>query len=125
LKRDGDTRPTDKTIADAARGVRCDAYGCIGRTPSNSLVAVSLRRDALAEDCATADVVVSAVPVRGQCAAPKLAIDRFDVARNGAYAVWLGAKIRTETVQDDRGNRPWSEDPWKARARRPKFNSGE
>jgi competence protein ComEC len=125
LKRDGDARPAVQTVALAADGVRCDAYGCLGRTRSGVIVALSLRRDALAEDCANADIVVSAVPVRGQCVGPKLVVDRFDVARNGAYAVWLGTKFRVETVQSIRGERPWSEEPWQARARRPKFNSGE
>jgi competence protein ComEC len=111
-------------VAGGARGVHCDGYGCIGRARSNFLVAVSLRRDALAEDCAAAYIIVSAVPLRGTCIGPKLAIDRFDVARNGAYAVWIGEKIRTETVQRYRGDRPWSREAWQPRAKRPKFNSG-
>jgi hypothetical protein len=38
-------------------------------------------------------------------------IDRFDIARNGAYAIWLGKNIRSQSAQDARGTRPWSEPP--------------
>ncbi|HEY5047146.1 MAG TPA: ComEC/Rec2 family competence protein [Rhizomicrobium sp.] len=120
LKRDGDTRTPLAAIADSSRGVRCDAYGCIAKSPSRRVVALTLRRDALGEDCAVADIVVSAVPVRGHCTGPQIVIDRFDVVRNGAYAVWLGEKIRVETVKGIRGERPWSEEPWQARMRKPK-----
>jgi hypothetical protein len=35
-------------------------------------------------------------------------IDRFDVARNGAYAIWLGKDLRVENVRQTRGDRPWN-----------------
>ena len=72
------------------------------------LVAAASRAMALAEDCGTADIVVSAAPTRGLCAGPKLVIDRFDVARNGAYAVWFGKDLRVENVRAVRGERPWN-----------------
>jgi competence protein ComEC len=124
LKRDGDGRTSLQAEANIAQGVRCDAYGCIAQMRGNTPVAITLRRDALAEDCAVAGIVVSALPARRQCRGPKLIIDRFDVSRNGAYAVWLGEKMRVETVQENRGVRPWSGEPWNARARKPKLNSG-
>jgi competence protein ComEC len=108
LKRDGDSRLALQSIAGPSNDVRCDAFGCIGRARSGALIAVSLRRDALAEDCARVSLVISAVPVRGSCTGPKLVIDRFDVARNGAYAIWLGDTVRIETVQAERGSRPWT-----------------
>jgi hypothetical protein len=37
-----------------------------------------------------------------------LVIDRFDVARNGAYAVWFGTPLRVENVRAMRGARPWN-----------------
>ncbi|HEX4861048.1 MAG TPA: hypothetical protein VFV07_07405, partial [Rhizomicrobium sp.] len=42
------------------------------------------------------------------CNAPRMVIDRFDVAREGGYAVWLGAALRVETVEGERGRRPWA-----------------
>ncbi|MBS0274411.1 MAG: ComEC family competence protein [Proteobacteria bacterium] len=108
LKRDGDDRDYITAIATPRDGVRCDSYGCIARAGNGMLIAASTRAMALAEDCANADIVVSASPVRGLCAAPKLVVDRFDVARNGAYAVWFGKPLRIRNVREARGGRPWN-----------------
>src|SRR6202012_4530307 len=82
LKRDGDGRDVATIIATPKDNVRCDAEGCVATAPNGTLIASAFRPTALAEDCATAVIVVSATPVRGQCNGPKLVIDRFDVARN-------------------------------------------
>jgi len=116
LKRDGDARDLDAVIG--GPDIRCDADGCVARMRGGTLVAQSMRADGLAEDCATAAIVVSSKPARDFCHGPKLVIDRFDVWRNGAYAVWLGDPLTVETVQQDRGDRPWSAAP------RARFNSG-
>jgi competence protein ComEC len=123
LKRDGDARLARESIAQAKDGLRCDALGCVARMPGGVRVAAVRRVDALREDCAYADVVISAVPTRALCRQPRLVIDRFDVTRHGAYAVWFGQKILVETVQQVRGLRPWSRAPWQRRGGR--FNSGE
>ena len=117
LKRDGDERDIADAIATPADGVHCDALGCIARTASGLLVADVSRIDALAEDCASVAIVVSAVPTRRKCNGPRLVIDRFDVARNNGYAVWLGPPLRVETVEQDRGLRPWSAGPQYRRIR--------
>jgi competence protein ComEC len=108
LKRDGDARTLPVAIAGPHDGVRCDAYGCIARLGGGHVIATVARADALAEDCANAAIVVTAFPARGACVGPKLAVDRFDTARHGAYAVWLGKSLTVETVEDARGQRPWS-----------------
>jgi competence protein ComEC len=120
LKRDGDGRAPDAAVATPANGVRCDAAGCVTRV-NGMLLAAPSRPDALAEDCATAAVVISRIPTRGACTGPKLVIDRFDVARNGAYAIWLGRTIETRSVRNERGDRPWSQSP---RRNTKPFNSG-
>jgi competence protein ComEC len=117
LKRDGDARPAQSAMATWEDRVRCDTSGCIARMPAGFTVAVVQRPDALREDCANADIVISSQPLRGLCRGPKLVIDKFDVIHNGAYAVWLGDKITYETVQQVRGNRPWSHAPWQRRDR--------
>jgi competence protein ComEC len=122
LKRDGDARLSRASFAQARDGVRCDALGCVVRMPGGVRVAAVRRVDALKEDCANADVVISAVPTRAMCRQPRLVIDRFDVARHGAHAVWFGRNILYETVQQVRGLRPWSRAPWQRRGRR--FSSG-
>lgn len=96
---------------------RCDGQGCIWRA-DDDMVAFVFEPDILAEDCAVADVVVAQIPTRGRCAAP-LVVDRFDVWRNGAYAITLSAagegtspafldRTRVRTVAEQTGDRPWS-----------------
>ncbi|HEY0282462.1 MAG TPA: hypothetical protein VGC27_07555, partial [Rhizomicrobium sp.] len=108
LRRDGDGRAAKDAVGTPAQGVRCDAYGCIAKARGGTVVAVSSRAEALAEDCARADIVVSAVPARRFCNGTALTIDRIDIVRHGAHAVWLGPPLRFETVEGERGRRPWS-----------------
>ena len=87
--------------------LRCDTLGCIYRAKG---WVVALPRDplAVAEDCRAADVVVAAVPVRGRCPSARLVIDRFDLWRAGAHAIWLGPHgVAWQSVAGTRGNRPW------------------
>ena len=111
LKRDGDARTPETAMATPANNIRCDPYGCIAQARNGAKVAAVSRLDALGEDCTNAALVISVIPTRGACIGPKRVIDRFDVARNGPYAVWVGDKIEVETVQDFRGDRPWSRAP--------------
>jgi competence protein ComEC len=122
LKRDGDSHLARQSIASSKEGVRCDASSCVAQTRSGIRIAAVQRADALREDCANIEVVISAIPTRGACKTPTLVIDRLDVARHGAYAVWLGRTIAFQNVQALRGVRPWSRAPWQRRARR--FSSG-
>ncbi len=103
LKRDGDARTLDDAVAGRADGVSCDAYGCIARK-AGFVIADVARIDALAEDCATATIVILATPSPQKCVGPKLVID--DATKAGGYAVWLGAPLRVETVAHDRGAPP-------------------
>lgn len=116
LKRDGDERDIAAALATSADGVRCDGLGCIARGRDGALVAAPKRIDALSEDCARATIVVSAVPAARGCHGPMLVIDRFDVAREGGYAIWLGGTPRVETVEGERGRRPWSAPPPRRRS---------
>jgi competence protein ComEC len=125
LKRDGDERAPDGAVADLKDGVRCDAYGCIARGRDGTVIAASSRVEALAEDCTRAAIVVSAVPTRRKCVGPRLVIDKFDIARAGGYAVWLGNPRTVETVEGERGARPWSQQPRPQRQWKPKPSSGE
>lgn len=106
LRRTGDERLPEQAIG----GATCDAYGCLVHT-RGVVIAVDERADALAEDCAHAAVVVSMIPARALCHGPKLVIDPRDVARAGGYALWLGPPLRVETVEGERGRRPWSLPP--------------
>ncbi len=121
LRRDGDARDIQSAIASARKGVRCDELGCVATLASGETVAAISRNEAL-EDCASADVAISAVPTRRRCVGPKLVVDKFDLAKNGGYAIWLGSEPAIETVEGERGQRPWSQQP-RARTQR-RFNSG-
>ena len=62
---------------------------------------------ALPEDCRNADIVVALIPVKRSCRARALVVDRVDLRRNGATAIWLGAPILLDIAKDRRGDRPW------------------
>jgi competence protein ComEC len=112
LKRDGDERSPDVATARRQDGVLCDASGCTAKLKTRQGIAISLRAESLAEDCGRAQIVVSTTPAHEICKGPKLVIDRTDVRQNGAYAVWLsGTDLRVVTVQNERGDRPWSQPP--------------
>jgi competence protein ComEC len=110
LRRVGSEAPTGywpKQGASADGRLRCDTLGCVYRA-SNHVVAVALRGEALLDDCRLADVVVSLAPVRSPCASARTLIDRFDLWREGAHAIWLNDRqVRVESVAAARGDRPW------------------
>jgi competence protein ComEC len=121
LRRDGDAREVQSAVAKPGQGVRCDELGCVATLATGETIAAISRAEAL-DDCAFADVVVSAIPTRRRCVGPKLVIDKFDLAKNGGYAIWLTGQQVIETVEGERGQRPWSQQP-RIRTQR-RFNSG-
>ncbi len=91
----------------------CDSLGCLYDARGRK-VALVRTLDALAEDCAVADVVISAVPARRNCRGPDLVIDRFDLWHRGAHALWLEADgARVETAAGTVGDRPWAPFRWR------------
>ena len=111
LQRGGDARAPDQAVASVRDGVRCDSYGCVARLADGELLAAPLRFEALDEDCARAAIVIAAVPTRHRCTGPRLVLDRFDLAKNGATAIRLGSALDIRTVRGERGLRPWSQRP--------------
>jgi len=88
--------------------LHCDAAGCIYRAGGYTVALVRDER-ALAEDCWLADLVVSLEPVRVDCRQANTVIDRFDLWRRGAHAIWLDSPdIHVESVNGERGDRPWA-----------------
>jgi competence protein ComEC len=88
------------------RDLRCDALGCLYKTTPHG-VALIWNELAFQEECGRNKVIVSTVPVPRWCKA-KIKIGRFDLWRNGAHALWLGAQeIRVENVRSRNGARPW------------------
>jgi competence protein ComEC len=111
-----DREPLLLPAATGVGSLRCSPTTC-GLSGHGHALVLSLDEKAPI-DCAGADLVVAAFPLREACdGVPR--IDRFSVWRDGAYAVWLGG--RGVTVVSDRqwrGDRPWVPPP--PQPRRPK-----
>jgi competence protein ComEC len=90
----------------------CDPLGCIYQIKGQK-VALIRRTGAIEEDCRSADLVIASVPIRRACEHPKIVIDRFDLWRNGAHALWFSdnGSVRVESVNESRGKRPWVHRP--------------
>jgi competence protein ComEC len=110
LKRDGDERTSDDAIGSSVQSVRCDGLGCRARVGTKVLVASVWREEALEEDCIYSDIVVAAVTIETPCTHPRLVLDATRINDAGGLAVWL-APFKIETVQGERGDRPWSRQP--------------
>jgi competence protein ComEC len=85
----------------------CDGAGCVYKR-NGKIIGLALTGDALREDCATADVVVSLVPIRSGCR-DVITIDRFDLWRGGTHALHVDSdgKLHIESVAATLGDRPW------------------
>ena len=99
LERDGDARDFHN-----APGIgRCDSQSCVVQAP-DGVIAMLFRPEAVAEDCAHAAILLSAVPV-AHCAGPKIILDSKTIADGGGYAITNGNAL---SVRQWRGARPWN-----------------
>lgn len=106
LRADGDGRPPDAALE--KNGARCDELACIAEVEGKT-VAFVRHPAALAEECRRADVVIAQIPIERRCPNARVTVGRIDLWAHGAHALYFGRhSIRTETVADARGNRPWS-----------------
>lgn len=88
----------------------CDNLACLHRGGEGVLVSYVFDKGALQEDCRSANVVIATMPVGRRCAAPDGVIDRYDLWRKGAHALWFEHdRVLIKTVADERGVRPWSD----------------
>lgn len=84
----------------------CDPLGCIARLEDGSIIAHIFEPAALEEDCAVADVLITALPVPNECSAEHL-IDSTVLARMGAIAL-VSNDDRLEVWPSFASrNRPW------------------
>ncbi len=131
LRRDGD--PATPKEARKRKGWRCAPSGACrtalirsGQTGERGrtivfLPAVMERRlesnalkQAIAQACADAAIVIAAFPLREGCKEVRVRIDRFVLWRQGAQALWLdeaGRIVRHLSVSDKRGTLPWGRAP--------------
>ena len=89
--------------------LQCDSLGCQYEN-TGQIIAIVHDIRALEEDCAEADAVISTVPLRKKCLRPSVRIDRFDLWREGAHALWIDddGRMIVKSVAGERGERLWS-----------------
>ncbi|WP_047309572.1 ComEC/Rec2 family competence protein [Rhodopseudomonas palustris] len=108
LAADADARPPD--AASLRAGVSCDSDGCVTTLADGRLVALSLRPDGLADDCARAVLIVTAGQPPPGCAART--IGRDELQSNGAMALRRSAadpmQFVTEPARPSGSSRPWA-----------------
>ncbi len=62
--------------------------------------------------CPEVDLVVAAFPLRRRCRNITHRVDRFDVWRHGAHAIFIADdSLKMSTVREHRGLRPWVAEP--------------
>lgn len=105
LAADGDSA----SLSEAAQrtGWECSGDTCRALVKGKTIIFAARSAEANFS-CPPADIVIAAFPLRGRCENQALHIDRFDVWRNGAYALYIsGNQIDVDTAQQHRGKRPW------------------
>jgi len=105
LAADADARTaTDASLAD---GVSCDRTGCVAPTADGAFVALSLRPEAIADDCERAALIVTAKQVASPCRA--YVIDAERLRRQGALALRrTNEGFAVDAVKPRGIDRPWS-----------------
>ncbi len=93
-------------------GLACTDAGCTLRYRVGGPSALLLLRPATGAAC-VASILASLEPVRLRCPEPlPLLVDRFDLWRDGAHAIWLEHDgVRVVSDRDMRGARPWVPPP--------------
>ncbi len=108
LRLSGDLSPPSAAAQNKHRAHRCDEVGCIVKLPTGQILAYSKDLGAAHEDCLRADILISPRPLRKHCKKPKLVIDKFDLWRNGTYAIWLSrTQIEYKSNRSVEKDRPW------------------
>jgi competence protein ComEC len=88
--------------------LECRPSDCVYRANGKSVAIVRQAR-VLPSAFRERDLVIATVNLFNVCrAAAGQTVDRFDLLRDGAHAIWITQEgIRIETVRDARGARPW------------------
>ncbi len=107
LEHDGDRRAP--AALRRGRAWRCDADGCIARLDGH-VIAVARSPAALVDDCQRATVLIMSFPKPAGCRTAATVIDFRALRRQGTHALYLSeaGDLRIETVDQLRGDRPWS-----------------
>ncbi|WP_315780187.1 ComEC/Rec2 family competence protein [Bradyrhizobium sp. SZCCHNPS1003] len=116
LAADADARlPADSSLAD---GVSCDEAGCVVAMADGRFAALTLRAEALDDDCARAALIVTTRAAPSSCAAA--VIDRQRLQQQGALMlVQRGTGFSVTPVRAGGTDRPW----WPAPAEAGEFDT--
>ncbi len=107
LRADGDGRPAAAAVVKEA----CDKRGCVGRLADGRSLSLVFDRQAFAEDCGRADIIVTPMFAPQGCAA-RLIIDREELKRTGALTFAFAADgVRKSAARAPEEDRPWSRAP--------------
>jgi competence protein ComEC len=125
LEYDGDTRPA-KDVA-AAQSFRCDALGCVAHVGGHE-IAVLAGAAALRDHCGSASVIVARFLAARLCersgftqAVRPIIIDQDRSRAGTGHVLNLTAQgVMVETVEEARGDRPWSRSGVAAFSQRPR-----
>jgi competence protein ComEC len=109
LESDGDDRPPGDIDAAA---FSCDPQACIAPLAGGGHIAVVKHVAALEEECRRARIVVLKFDLSGRCDGPQMVLDKGDLQRHGAHAVWIDAeKLTLRRARPIPGARPWEGAP--------------
>jgi competence protein ComEC len=102
-----DADPRDAASASLGDGVSCDDAGCVTPLADGRMIALTLRIDALTDDCSRAALVVTARHAPADCAA--MVVDRSRLTSQGALALTRRGDGFAIAAERARGaSRPWS-----------------
>ncbi len=88
--------------------VRCDDFGCVVRLKGQR-VALPERREALADDCRLASLIIAPYAVHCPPGTAALVLDGPLLRRTGAHRLWFTDQgPRMEWVAQGEGRRPWT-----------------
>jgi len=105
-----DADPRQATDASLADGVSCDEDGCVTEMADGGLVALTLRADALGDDCERAALLVTARQAPSSC--PATVIDHDRLRRQGTLALSRTRDgFSIEAIRPQGFDRPWSPAP--------------
>lgn len=103
----GDVRgPRDASLKE---GVRCDTAGCTTRLRDGRIIALSLKRDSLRQDCQTADIIITPQSGISACDRAKRVLDRTHFERYGATRIVThnATDWQMEATLSPDSQRPW------------------
>jgi len=105
LAADADPRmPADPSLAE---GVSCDEAGCVTQIASGGFVALSLKPEALADDCERAALVVSTRQAPASCQATVISGERLRA--QAGLALWRTRDgYAASAIRPKERDRPWA-----------------